>query len=320
MLFGAIDSTRRHLQTARGRNVMLYLGCVVVSFVFWMVVSLDGQTERDYEMPVEITNVPDSVTLVGNVPTTISVAIKGKGTQFLKYHFGKTPTFTIDFRQYSSSSSNYVWLTRSKIDSRLRDIFGQGVSIIAVNPDSIKVGYSTGRGERLPLVVKADVSPSAQSVISGPVTAAVDSVTVFTMGDKPVKLKNIETELLVRHNIGDTTVCEVRVKQPAGMRVKPETVKVTIPAELLVSKKRTVMIGSRNVPANARMFTFPASAEISYLVPMRLSNNEIPVEVYVDYMTVRTGGRRAKVNVSDLPGEYRIVSVSVDSVEYVIER
>ena len=287
----AVNVIDRKLHTRKGKNALLYMMCFLVAFMFWVFISLDETTERDYEVPVKLVNVPDSVVLVGNVPQSVNVTVKGKGTQFVRY------TFT-----------------------GVREVFGQGVSILAVNPDSIKVSYATGSGYRLPLHVIADVSSDSRSIISGPIEAAIDSVSVYTVSGRRPDVSYVETEVLVRKDLADTLVCDVAVKQLPGMHIKPEKVEVKVPVELLVSKKRNVPVKVVNLPVGLHMITYPAAVEISYLVPMRLGSQEAPISAVIDYNTLRPGSRNAKVDIRTALSGYKIVSVSQDSVEYVIER
>lgn len=314
-----MTAVKRGLKTRRGRSFVLYLLCLVVAFLFWVIITLDETTERDYEVPVELVNVPDSVVLISDVPASINVVMKGKGTQFLRYYLMSVPAMEIDFRQYSVGGKS-ISLSRSKIDSKLREIFGQGVSIISVHPDSIRVRYTSGPGYKLPLRINADVTASSHSVISGPVTGAMDSVRVYTINGEAPDFDFVETEELRRNDVSDSLVCDVLIKKVPGVRIVPEKISVTVPAELLVSKKYSLPVKAINVPENARVITYPSTIEVSYLVPMRMSNQEIPARAIVDYNTLNGSSRNAAVNIESMPGGYKIVSVSQDSVEYVIEK
>ena len=53
------------LHSSRGQNVLLYLLFVAVAFVFWVFLSLDTEVQRDFDVPVELQDVPDSVTIIG---------------------------------------------------------------------------------------------------------------------------------------------------------------------------------------------------------------------------------------------------------------
>lgn len=315
----SVNAFKRGLKTRRGRSFVLYLLCLGIALMFWVIITLDETTEGDYEVPVELVNVPDSVVLISDIPQSINVVIKGKGTQFLRYYLLPVPSMKIDFRQYTAEGS-CIKLSQSKIDSKLREIFGQGVSIISVHPDSISLRYTSGSGYKLPLRINATVSASSQSIISGPVSSAIDSVRVYTINGEAPDFDIVETEELRCKDVSDSMICEVNIKKVPGTRIIPESVKVTIPAELLVSKKYSLPVKAINIPENARLITYPSTIEVSYLVPMSLSNQEIPARAIIDYNSLNSSSRYAAVNIEAMPGGYKIVSVSQDSVEYVIEK
>ncbi|MCM1292120.1 MAG: hypothetical protein NC111_00155 [Bacteroides sp.] len=315
----SVDHIRQKFRTRRGHNVIVYLICLAAAFLFWVIMTLDETTERDYHVSVELVNVPDSVVLVGDVPSSVNVVVKGKGTQFLRYSIMSVPTLKIDFRQYATAD-NYLRLSRAKLDVRIRELFGQGVSVVSVVPDSIRVGFTTGKGYKVPLKVNANVSASGHSTISGPVTAAFDSVTIYTLDNNPPDLDMVETEELRVNNLSDTTVVNVALKRQSGMRMIPDHVNVTVPVEMLVSKKCSLPIKVVNLPENTHLITYPSAIEVSYLTPMRLSNTPIEAQAVIDYNSISPSSRYAAVSVQAPAGGFKIVSVSQDSVEYVVER
>ncbi len=307
----------RKLHTSTGRNIGTYLMCVVAAFVFWTFITLDEEVERDYKIPLKIANIPDSVVVIGNTPSSINAVIKGRGRQFLKYSLNRVPEMLLDFRQYSLENS--ILLSRGKLDSKLRDIFGQNIDILVVNPDSIKIEYTSKQGKKLPLVINYDITPGLQSIISGQIKATIDSVIAYSINEIPANIQSIETEVLTLHNVSDTTICEVAIKQPLGIRVVPDKVNVIVPAELLIAKKRNIPITITNVPNNIKLITFPSNVELEYMVPMRLFNKDFTATASVDFKKIGNNSRHAKVDMSDLPYGYRIISLTPDSVEYYIE-
>lgn len=92
-LFRRIESRiKAAVRSKRGKDVLLYLLFVAVAFVFWVFMSLDTQMQRDFEVPVELQNVPDSVTLITQPPEVLSVSVKGKDAQLLRFMWGKGET------------------------------------------------------------------------------------------------------------------------------------------------------------------------------------------------------------------------------------
>lgn len=314
------QSINRKMHTRRGRNLLSYLLCFLVAFAFWLFIATDDVTERCYELKVELDNVPDSVVVLENVPPSINVVMKGRGTQFLKYYFSKVPDMHLDFRQYASPSAKEISVSRTKLDSRIREIFGQNVNIIVVSPDSINLHYTTGTGIRVPLRVLANVTTSPECILSGPAVADVDSVTIYMAHDAPrMKHKYAETETLTLDDVSDTTVVEVAVQQQPNMRIIPDKVRVTVPVEMLVARTATIPVTVTNVAEGERVLTYPAAVAVQYLVPMRMSSMPFRAKALVDFKKIRSGATRAHVSLSDIPEGLKVVSLSPDSVEYVIE-
>lgn len=217
------------------------------------------------------------------------------------------------------SHDHYFELSKVKIDNRMRDYFGSSVLITSFRPDSIKIPYTTLPGSKVKLKVNADIQPDLQCVVSGAVTANVDSVRVFSLNGIPSSLKQIETETIIAHEIKDTTRYEVRIKQVEGMYIIPDRVIVTVPVEPLISKKLTVAVAISNLPVSTDMITFPSKVEVSYLVPMNFYNEDCPIKVFVDYADVANNTPRLKLHHSLVPDLYRDIVIKPDSVEYIIE-
>lgn len=312
-----IEKMTAALKSSRGQSFLLYLLFVAVAFVFWVFLSLDTEVQRDFDVPVELQELPDSVTLIGNMPSTIGVSVKSKDFQLLKFQWGKLSP--VKFKWEGNVADGYFVLSREKLNARLRDYFGNGVQIVSCRPDSVRISYTTQPGVKMKLDVIADIHPNLQYILSGEVRANVDSVTLFTKGDLPRSLSEVTTEPIVKSGLKDTMRYTVRVKPIAGVKIVPDVVTVTVPVEPLISKKRSINITVENMPAGLNLVTFPSKAEISYLVPMSAYNDDYAVRAYVDYNDCSPDRRRIPVNLSTIPSVYHNVSIEPDSVEYIIE-
>lgn len=310
---------RQLLSSAKGRDAVLYLMCVCVASIFWLLLSLDSEVQRDYEVPLEISDLPDSITLIGNVPSYLGVSVQGKGSQLLRFSWGKPAPLKIVFSD-NILDRKYFSLSKLKIDSKLRDYFGGGVQITSVKPDTLRVPFTSEPGISLPVIIEADVHPSLQSVISGKLKSNIDSVKVYGINGVPHSLRYVKTERFSRSGLSDTTVVEVSIEPIAGLRIIPDKIKVIIPVEPLILKSRSVMIERTGLPNNTGLITFPARVEVNYLVPMSEYNKDFPISAYVDYSDVNHSTQKAKVHLSTLPKVCQNVSVVPDSVEFIIER
>ncbi|MDE7474054.1 MAG: hypothetical protein K2M71_00325, partial [Duncaniella sp.] len=284
------------IKSSRGQNVLLYLLFVAVAFVFWVFLSLDTEVQRDFDVPVELQDVPDSVTVIGQVPQSLDVSVKGKDSQLIRFLWGKLSPVKLKWQDNVEGQA--LVLTHQKLDSRMREYFGNGVQIVSCRPDSLRIPFTTQPGVKVKLMVQADIHPNLQYIISGPITANVDSVTLYSVTDLPHNLKYVSTEPIVKSNLKDTMRYEIRVKPIAGVRIIPETVTVTVPIEPLIMRKRFVGIEVENLPDETNLITFPSKVEISYLVPMRSYNYDYPVKAYVDFRAAQPSRKKLAVSLS----------------------
>lgn len=296
---------------------MLYLLFVAVAFVFWGFLSLDTEVQRDFDIPTELTDVPDSITIIGHLPPTLSVSVRGKDSQLLRFIWGGMSPLKFKWHEYVSGHS--LVIPRLKLEGRLREYFGNGVSIASCRPDSIRLQFTDLPGVRVKLEVMADVRPNLQYIISGPIRSSADSVTLYSVADLPHTLKVVATEPLHKSGLKDTTRFTVRVKPIAGVRIIPDEVTVTVPVEPLIARKRSVRIEALNIPDHKNLVTFPSKVEISYLVPMSSYNTDYPIKAFVDFRQIRSGRHKLPVSVSVSSDKYSNVSFAPDSVDYIIE-
>ncbi|MBD5202799.1 MAG: hypothetical protein HDS56_06465 [Barnesiella sp.] len=306
------------VHSSRGRDVLLYLLCVCIAFVFWLFLSLDTEVQRDFNVPLELVDVPDSITVLGKIPSTVEVNVKAKDSQLLRFEWGGMSAMKLRWSEYVRDGQ--IAITKAKLDTRVRDYFGQSAFIVAIRPDSIMLPYTTLPGRKVKLIVNADLEPNFQYVISGPVKASFDSVTIYSPVGLPHSLTSVETEPLIRSGMKDTTSFEIAVKPIEGCRIIPDKVTVTVPVEPLIAKNVGVQVTTSNVPANARLITFPSKVTVSYLVPISRYNDEYLIKAFVNYNDARRGQQKLPVTLSKLPAIFRSPSINPDSVEYILEK
>lgn len=313
-----IKKVKDVLRSQRGRDILVFSIFLVLSAILWCLQSLNEEDQFDVRMPVRITHVPDSVTIITNPPSNISVSLRTKGTQILKQSLGPEPTFDIDFRAYRSRNS--LLLSKADVKAIARAAYG-GASVIAASPDSINLSFTTRRGVPMPVRVDYQVSAGPQSTIIGRPTLSVDTTLIYSTGRIPAKLHSISTEPIRLTDINGPTTIRARLLAPANSRVIPDSIDVTFNVEPLISKTRKVVIEPTNVPSGTKLITFPAQIEVFYMVPMSVYNQSDPhFRVLADYNSISSRSNKIKLRLRDVPANLQNVHLSADSVEYIIER
>ncbi|MCM1348862.1 MAG: hypothetical protein NC338_05565 [Firmicutes bacterium] len=315
---GRLPFIRRITRLTRGSDLLVFLVCLGIATVFWLFLSLYEEVERDYDVPLAVENVPDSIVIVETLPASFNVVVQGKGVQFLKFLWHSVRPLKVNFNDFASSSGQFN-IPRQKLDALFREYFGQGVKIVNLRPESIKATFTSNVGRRVAVDLVTDIKTNIQYVVSGPIKANIDSVMIYSANELPANLTSVSTYPLIRSGLKDTTEFVVKIKPIEGIRIIPDQVKVKVPVEPLISKKWTVPIEVMNQSSDSKLIIFPSAAEVSYLVPMSQYNHDLNVKLFVDFANINRNTQKVKVQSSAVSGIFRNFSFTPDSVEYIIE-
>ncbi len=322
-----IDSLRALLgrvwamaRSSRGKDVTIFCMFLLVSYVFWVIMSLNDDSQRELKVKFAIVNKPKDVTFISDVPQTLQVAVRDKGTVLTSFIWNGTPTLELDYERLTAyPDRDRVGLSESALNTQVRGLFAATTQVVSIRPDSLSFIITDRPGRKSIVMPDLNITPSPQSVISGPITIQPDTVTVFAARHLAAYPRVVHTQSVVKSNVKDTLVMEVKLRAESGVKIIPNRVKVTVPIEPLISKKRTVPISLANAGGDAAsVVIFPSNVTLSYLLPMSRYSNENPViSITADYS--HRSAAKLPLVISSLPDYYQGAALDIDSVEYIIE-
>ncbi|MBD5233371.1 MAG: hypothetical protein HDS65_04235 [Bacteroidales bacterium] len=308
------------LRSQKGRDAMMFMAFVVISAILWGVLSLNEEEQYDVRMPLRITHVPDSITLISKGPEALSVSLNAKGTQLIKMSIGDMPTVNVDFRAFRSG--NAMRLSSADLKGLVRNATG-GSQVNLVSPDSLVIPFTTHAGFRMLIEPDYKVMAGPQAALVGRPRLSADSALVFTADNViPDNVHTVTTEPVRLTDIEETVTRRVRLIGPKGSRVIPDSIDITFEVEPLIFKSRKVVIEPVNVPDDIKLITFPAQIDVFYMVPLsEYKSGESHFRVVADYRTIkRNESTNVKLQLLNVPPKYQNVYLSADSAEYIIER
>lgn len=315
-----IKNRWRLLKASSGfHNVMLFLEFVAVSALFWLILALNDSAQSNFNVRLQLTNVPDTVTFISDIPEKVHVSVRDKGTNLWRNGFMRTPTMQINFKEYGDNG--VLRFTKGDVMASLKSVFGASAQITAVSLDSLRLVYTTNRGKRVPVVVDAIIMPASGSIMEGNLKTSPTNVLVY--GEQSVldTIHRVVTERLDLKDLSETTTIDVDLKRVKDARVLPLQVKVTVPIEPLVKKEALITITPVNVPEGESLLLFPSKVKVQYYVAMsRFNDDDDPlIELQTDYNDIRqTGSTRLPVEIVRHPDRFLNMCLLRDSVEYTI--
>lgn len=316
-----LSKVKQKATSGRGRSIFTFLIFLLISTIFWFMMTLNETIQRDYRLQIEIGEIPAGTTFITRAPQYIDVSVKDKGRALIKYEWGNPPKVRIRYSDFIKKGDNRIVINQEMLSNNIRNSFGSGCEILSIRPDSINLITTTRPGDRLPIFFDISTATEPQYIAYGGIQCKYDSVTVYSLNGIPSSMLNISTEHISLRNLTDTTTVEIPLQCPPGTRVEPSTVSVTIPVEPLVAKKRILPIQVVNVPKNVSIHIFPANIELGYLVPMSMFKNDAAVPAAViDFRTINPGSTTAEVSITQVPDYYHNIDSNPSEVEYLIEQ
>lgn len=323
MKLQALKWWRRVRGRSVNRSVGTFLVFVLIAFGLWAVLSLNEEQQRDLRYRVEVTGVPDSLTYVTDIPRHITANVRGSGSALLRYDMRTDPVLVVDYQRFGTDGRLRV--SPADLRTLITKALGGNVRVQNVSPDSLTQVYTDHPGVTLPVKVMAEARPSAGHVMRGAVSPDIDSVTVFSLRPLPSNVTSVATEPIAFDNLTGSMTRRVRLLAPKGTRVIPPTLRLTAEAEPLIFKRRRVNIDVVNTPDEMMMVTFPAQVEVSYFVPRSIYAMVRPdFHVQADYADTHhdnpeADSQRVPLHLTGVPSALQRVSLSHDSVQYVLE-
>ncbi|MDE6409892.1 MAG: hypothetical protein K2K81_06580 [Muribaculaceae bacterium] len=301
-------------------NTVVFLCFVAVSTVFWFILAMNDNVTKTFDVNLKIVNVPDSVTFITDPPESIHVTLRDKGTNLLRVGVVNHPSIYINFRDFASKT--YFRFSKNDLDAALKATFGSSAQIGSVSIDSLALRYTTGKGHRVPIVVRADVSASAGNVITGLPEPMERVVRVFSVSTNIDTLSRVYTEPIVKRNLSETTDVEIPLVPMPGVKMVPSKIKVRITVDPLVKKDALATVRAVNVPGGMSLLLFPAVVPVSYYVPMSHFNDEdVPIRVTVNYEDIeRTPVSRLPLSITATENYVASPHLEQSDVEYTLVR
>ena len=309
------------LRTTKGRNILTFFIFLAISTVFWFLLALNDDIQKDYNIPVLLDGFPEDVTLLSGYDPTLSVTVKDKGSSLMRFEWGNQPTMKLRYDDFRSPSDSVLIIRAAQLNSAVRGIFGTAASIVSIKPDSLRFTYTTNPGIKVAVAIDSDIHTQPQYAYGGHPIVSIDSVVLYSNSPERYKIHSIPTKPIILGDLTDTTTVNAALDVPKGLRTVPSMVTVKFPVEPLVAKKQSVPVEVINVPIGQKIVTFPSITEVSYLLPKSMYNmGNAQIRATVDYNDIHTHETSLYITLSKLPAFFRNPSLSPDHVEYVIER
>ena len=313
---------RDFLSQRKYREFLVFLFFLALSGIFWLFLTLNETYERDFDIPVTITNVPKNVMLTSEDTDTVRMTIRDKGFTLMTYIFGNAlPHLTVNYMTYNHNNG-ICTVPASDLQKLARQQLASGSRITIVKTEKLEFFYNYGDKKRVPVRWSGRVIPEQLFFISQ-VEYWPDSVTVYASKEKLDSINVIYTEHLNYANFRDTLIVDCHLAKRKGVKTVPDEVKVGFYTDVLTEESiEGIPIQGINMPKGKMLRTFPAKVKVSFVTGasvFRTLRTE-DFKVVADYNELKNSqSEKCRIYLKESPPGISRVRLAITQVDYLIE-
>ena len=114
-----LHNAKVFFRSERSKEVITFLLFWGLSFLFWVLQSLNEEVEASFKIPIRFTNVPDKVMITNEYPQYLDIRIRDNGTTMMNYMIDRFVPVEIDFNQYQNKRGQFT-ISLAKLSALVR--------------------------------------------------------------------------------------------------------------------------------------------------------------------------------------------------------
>ncbi len=303
------------------KQLLVFLFFILLSAVFWLILTLNETYEKDVKVPFRIVNIPKNVVLTSASVDTLRLTIRDKGWILLGYMFGdKRPELTVNYKNYDRGNGAGV-ATQADIKRMAQQLLETSSAITSIKPEKLEFFYNNGECKRVPVRWTGHIIPEQLYYLSH-VHYSNDSVDVYTSREKLDSIQYVYTEPMNYTGFRDTLTVSCKLAHQADVKVVPEQISVTFHTDVLTEESINVPIRCINLPDGKLLRTFPAKIEVNFVAGIRKIKQLQPDDfiVIADYEEiVKKKSEKCNIYLRHSPQGISRATLSTKQVDYLIE-
>lgn len=296
-------SNGNEVKEARSKRILTFLFFVLLSFVFWLLMSLRLDYRMRVTLPVVYDELPANVRHADTAPEEVVFEIEDKGVELLKYSLKKFAPIRV---KLSAQNRQHLRLELGKkaLVEELQRQLSPGTRIISATPSEISLPLFTLRDKLVP--VKLGFKPAlTQGHRLGATIITPSAVHIYGSDQKLRHIKEVLTDSVDLSQYTSLTELDVPLKEPGGgveYDKNPQMVHITFDIEALTERSYDLPIQAHNIPSGYTLILLPGTAKVTLTIPQARYNQLDPEQLELAIVYPKGG---AKISDTQLPVELR---------------
>lgn len=270
------------------RHLGLKVLSIALAALLWILVAGEQIVERAMRIPLEFTNLPSQLEIVGDAPTVVDVRLRGSSGALSRVPAGELVAM-LDVRS-ARPGRRLFHISGAEVRTPF------GVEVVQVTPASLSMTFEPSGSKVVPIIPEVDGEPAAGYLVG---TMTADPATVEVIG--PVSALKGLTEAITEPV--SVNGAKAPVTESVTVGVPDSSVRLREPQTAQV----TVLVGP--APVEWAVAAIPVQVRNGDHTTAQVAPSQVTVHVRGPRETMRSGAEafEASIDVGGLrSGQYRL--------------
>jgi hypothetical protein len=313
---------RDFLFSKANKEFLIFLFFLVLSGSFWLFITLNETYEKEFSIPVNISNIPKNVMLTSEDSDTVRITIRDKGITLAAYTYGhRLKNLKVNFGTFAHGNGKGV-VPSAELQKLMYQQLANSSRITSIKPDKYEFFYNFGAYKRVPVRWTGRVVPEELYFISK-VQYSPDSIDIYASEEKLDSIRTAYTEILNYSNFRDTLKVKARLAKVKGVKMVPDVIDIAFYTDVLTEENIDgVSVTGINLPKGKVLRTFPAKVRVSFVTGVSIFNKLKPEDfvVVADYRELSNHPtEKCKIYLTKSPAGISRAKLEINEVDYLIE-
>jgi len=305
------------------RELLIFLSFLILSGIFWLLMTLNENYEQEIKIPVRYTNIPKGAVLTSSETDTLRAIVSDKGISLITYLYKKAANpIEIDFMKFAGENGTGI-VGSNELFKLVNNRLPASANAVSIKPEKLTFYYNYGEQKRVPVRLKGDVTPDKHYFISGTYFSP-DSISIYASPRILDSIQEVFTEPVIYRDVHDSLSINCKLQKIKGVKMVPDQTTVSFSTDILteLSFEEVPVIGI-NMPEGKILRTFPAKVKVSFVAGLKKYQNMSSEDfiIVADYNDII---RDSTSNVCEIwfqkkPEGLNNLTLSTTKVEYLIE-
>lgn len=304
------------------KRFFVLIVCLLLAVAGWLFMALNNKYVYTAKTVLIYKNFPQNKAFHPLQSDTVDLQVEGTGWQLLFARLRVKPQ-SINISLDKLSNRNFILFSEQlySVNNQLET----SQKIISVRPDTLYFDFSKRTVKRVPVKLLSNVTFARQFNISDDIEFTPNYVTVSGPQEELEKIKEWETDTLTLHQIHDSVVTRITMKQNLlkNVNIFPGNVEVKLPVDEFTEKTMELPLRIINNKEYYNVKLYPKKVMVTFMVALSSYQqvNEDFIEVVVDMNEWKQQQHsQLTVKLQRFPDYCKLVKISPDKIDFIIER